>query len=93
MKWLISSFLQLQEDVNVIIVGWGKSARTILYYQASADTYGVGLAIKAVSERLVASGTPTAKLWCVGHSLGAHICGHAGILVKFGRITGSILWI
>lgn len=36
-------------------------------------------------------GTAREKLWCVGHSLGSHICGHAGQTFKLGRITGNLL--
>ena len=33
------------------------------------------------------------KMWCVGHSLGSHVCGNAGrnTPTKIGRITGELI--
>jgi len=61
-----------------------------LYYPQSAeDTITVGAEIARLAKQLVNNkGLPRAKLYCVGHSLGAHACGAAGRHYKFGRITG-----
>lgn len=79
--------LALQKfDHNVIIVKWNSC---IKYGQAAADTVTVGNEIGNVAYNLVSlTGLSRTNLYCVGFSLGAHICGYAGNTIQFGRITG-----
>ncbi|KAI0239011.1 Lipase member I [Lamellibrachia satsuma] len=71
---------------NVITVHWDSAQ---LYYpQSASDTRSVGAEIALRVKLLVGGGADRANIWCVGHSLGAHVCGHAGKRVPFGRITG-----
>jgi hypothetical protein len=77
------------EDCNVVVVGWGGGSITVRYDEAASDTRAVGAEIGLVAAHLVsAGGSAQARLYCVGHSLGSHVCGHAGMKFKFGRITG-----
>ena len=77
----------MQEDYNVITVNWDSSGR---YYKAATNTRTVGAAVAQMARYLVATHRISrGKLWCVGHSLGAHVCGLAGKKYKFARITGE----
>jgi pancreatic lipase-related protein 1/phosphatidic acid-selective phospholipase A1 len=76
-------------DYNVVIVGWQESSQNIWYPQSAADTRSVGTEIGLVARNLVQNGgLSRTRTYCVGHSLGGHVCGHAGNFFKFGRITG-----
>ncbi|CAD5118466.1 DgyrCDS7171 [Dimorphilus gyrociliatus] len=89
--WIIemkNAFL-IREDVNVIVTGWGGGAETIDYPWAASNTRVVGAEIGVTAENLIINGgSSLSRMWCVGHSLGAHTCGHAGKKQKFARITG-----
>ena len=79
----------MQADWNVIVVGWDMGSRQIWYPQSASDTRAVGAEIALVADNLIRSGdSANSRLYCVGHSLGGHVCGHAGARTKFGRITG-----
>jgi len=76
-------------DYNVIIVGWQSSSQQLWYPQSASDTRSVGTEIGLVAANLIANGgSARSRLYCIGHSLGGHVCGHAGQRTKFGRITG-----
>jgi len=80
----------MQGDYNAVIVGWEGGAQTINYPQSASDTRSVGYEIGLVASRLIAgANSHKSRLYCVGHSLGSHVCGHAGMTTKFGRITGT----
>ena len=91
----INIFLHLnpkQEDINVIIVGWGDGADSWLwnYDKSAANTRVAAKETALVIENLVANGgVDPMLLWCVGHSLGAHLCGHVGMLTHVHRVTGE----
>ncbi|KAK2183618.1 hypothetical protein NP493_303g00006 [Ridgeia piscesae] len=73
-------------DFNVITVNWDSDGR---YSRAAPNTRTVGAAVAQVARNLVAQNRISRqKLWCVGHSLGAHTCGLAGKRYRFARITG-----
>jgi len=74
-----------QGDYNVLKVEWNSY---YYYTQSASDTRTVGAQIALIAKYLVANGLPWANLYCVGHSLGAHVCGFAGLTYKFPRITG-----
>lgn len=90
-NWILdmkNAFLT-REDVNVIVTGWGGGAITINYPWAASNTRVVGTEIGVTAENLVRNGgSSPSRIWCIGHSLGGHTCGHAGKKMKFGRITG-----
>jgi len=89
--WLIESKNELlnRGNYNVIVVGWGGGANEVWYPQSASNTRAIGREIKLIAERLVSrNGANANNFWCVGHSLGAHTCGIAGMETRFGRVTG-----
>jgi hypothetical protein len=58
-----------------------------MYYAAAQNTFPVGMQIANLLIRLKAN---YSMVHCIGHSLGAHVCGHCGKIVKLGRISGKI---
>lgn len=76
-------------DFNVIIVGWSIGALRLNYFQSASNTRAVGAEIALVSNLTIqTTGSSRSRQYCVGHSLGSHVCGHAGHSGQFGRITG-----
>jgi hypothetical protein len=82
-----------REDINVVIVDWGGCAQNLNYNQAASDTRSTGRYVSAVIQRLLqVAGSSPARMWCVGHSLGSHVCGHTGMSLpanqRLARATG-----
>jgi len=82
-----------REDLNVVIVDWGGGASQLNYQQSASNTRTVGAMTALVYQNILkVSGSAASRLWCAGHSLGSHVCGHAGMKMpnsqKLGRITG-----
>jgi len=82
-----------REDINAVIVDWGGGAQVLNYAQAASNTRTVGAHTARVFSRLLdVAGSAAARMWCVGHSLGAHMCGHTGMRMaanrRLGRVTG-----
>ena len=60
------------------------------YRQSASDTRSVGAAVAVVARHLVTRSHITRRnLWCIGHSLGGHLCGLAGKKYRFDRISGE----
>ncbi|XP_060083633.1 pancreatic lipase-related protein 2-like [Ylistrum balloti] len=78
-----------KERMNVIIVDWGRGSG-FPYTQAVANTRVVGAEVAAMISYLnTAAGTTNSQYHLIGHSLGAHVCGYVGEIVRgLGRITG-----
>ncbi|CAG7726369.1 unnamed protein product, partial [Allacma fusca] len=69
-------------DYNVIVVDWGGGSLP-LYTQATANTRLVGLEIANYVQFLQREFQVKASdVHCIGHSLGAHVCGYAGEKVR-----------
>ncbi len=82
-------FLPQQDNFNVILVRWSTGAHKE-YPKSASTTRAVGADIALVADMLIESyGVSPTDMWCVGHSLGAHTCGHAGMRRKMGRVTGK----
>lgn len=82
-----------REDINAVIVDWGGGAQVLDYPQAASNTRTVGANTALVFQNLLTrSGSSSSRMWCVGHSLGSHMCGHTGMKMpsnqKLGRVTG-----
>lgn len=79
-------------DYNVFAVDWSYSSMSPVYYQAAAETRVVGLQIAYFIQRLVNTTNATvADMHCIGHSLGAQVCGFVGQRLqnpKMPQITG-----
>lgn len=88
-NWVYDMMAQLliKEDLNVFVVDW--DSIDLWYPQSVADTRVVGADIAWLARHLSEQGGQNPdQMWCIGHSLGGHVCGNAGKLVKLGRITG-----
>jgi pancreatic lipase-related protein 1 len=93
--WLFDfkdAFMEV-EPSNVIIVDWNYGARAPFYSNATANTRMIGkqtcLLVKDILDIYYDSNWKKAHIYCVGHSLGAHVCGYASndCNTKFDRIT------
>jgi len=76
---------------NVIVADWGPLSKLPCYLAA---VHNFRLAAKCLGELLTFlrnSGVDTEKTTCVGHSLGAHVCGVAANYLNFRmhKIIGS----
>ncbi|XP_071509672.1 inactive pancreatic lipase-related protein 1-like [Diadema antillarum] len=68
------------EDFNVILVDWSDSAFTFDYGQSRADIRVVGLLVARLVEMIsIETGAPFDSMHLIGHSLGAHAAGYAGL--------------
>ena len=89
--WVIklAQALLVAGDFNVFVVDWGGGSLA-LYTQATANTRLVGLEIANYIQFLKREfGVKEADVHCIGHSLGAHVCGYTGEKIRgLGRITG-----
>jgi pimeloyl-ACP methyl ester carboxylesterase len=94
-SWLTTmknAFLD-REDINAVIVDWGGGAQILNYAQAASNTRTCGAFTATVFQNLLrVAGSSAARMWCVGHSLGSHVCGHTGMRMptnqRLGRVTG-----
>ena len=79
-----------QADLNVVVVDWSIGAGLLNYPQSAANTRTMGAYTALVYDNLVRNGGSTTRMWCTGHSLGAHLCGHAGMKTRLDRVTGNV---
>lgn len=76
-----------KDDLNVITVDWGKAA-SALYPLSAGFTKGIGQFLGQFLYSLNKTiGVPYENIHLVGHSLGAHVSGFAGIEINI-RIVG-----
>ncbi|KAI3385511.1 hypothetical protein SNEBB_003410 [Seison nebaliae] len=89
MDWMIDmkdALLQNNPTVNVINIGWGKGAETPIYPLAACRTKFVG---REIGDLILKTKINPKLIHCIGHSLGAHICGFMGKAVEgIKRISG-----
>lgn len=76
------------ESVNVFAVNWAAGASGLDYFNAATNAKVCGTSIGNFISR---TGITASNVHCIGHSLGAHVCGFAGKVTKLGRITGKKL--
>ncbi len=70
-------------------MGWGNAANILNYPKSASTTRTLGAEVALIIENLVTNGGANYDLvWCVGHSLGAHLFAHAGMIKQIARITG-----
>ncbi|ESO12282.1 hypothetical protein HELRODRAFT_105263 [Helobdella robusta] len=90
-KWVLKlkQVLLKKEDVNVILLDWEYGADNTIYPQSASNTRSVGAYSAVVLGNLVEKHNyPKNYIWCIGHSLGSHVCGHLGMKLKIRRVTG-----
>lgn len=91
---ILFNFLALleMEDWNVFVVDWRGPANS-LYTIAKGSINSVGqIVAKFIKNLMTNTGIKLENIALVGHSLGAHIAGHAGKLLdsEISIITGNI---
>jgi len=78
-----------REVINVVVVDWSGGSDILNYLQAASNTRTTGAYTALVIDTLVTNGFGShSRMWCVGHSLGSHVCGHTGMRTSLGRVTG-----
>jgi len=88
-EWMINmkDALLQKDDLNVIIVGWQDGSNKIYYPQAASNVRSLGAEIAALVN-LMERFEPTVRPYCIGFSLGSHVCAHIGMRSRLARITG-----
>ncbi|XP_031632237.1 lipase member H-like [Contarinia nasturtii] len=80
------------KDCNVIAVDWNELASNNFYFTPARQTRDVGKTIAEMIDFMCSDrGADINKFHLIGHSLGAHTVGYAGMYTKSGkipRITG-----
>ena len=88
----MKEYLLTKSDYNVFAIDWSKGAHSINYFQSAADTRVVGAMVALFMAQLfIVTNQFPYDMHCIGHSLGAHICGFAGQrlkILKLGHISG-----
>lgn len=74
------------EEVNIILVDWEKGAASPDYFSASSNTRVVASKLADFLDNSFID--TSSRGHCVGHSLGAHICGFTSKIQRFARISG-----
>ena len=79
-----------KDDWNVIATDWKEGAKFLTYSQAASNTRTMGALIGAMVNELRKRPGSKKHFWCIGHSLGAHVCGNTRLTAKplLDRITG-----
>lgn len=92
---LKNAFFQNDYNFNVILVDWSKGANVgplnLDYPDAAQNSRVVGdMTGQMINWLLEEYSYSTSNVMCIGHSLGAHICGYAGKITtnKIYRISG-----
>ena len=85
-----NEFLNNNYDYNIILIDWSKGANVgtfnLDYPKAAQNTRVVGDVTGQLIDYLSTQGNKNSHVHCIGHSLGAHICGYAGKMVKNGKL-------
>ena len=85
-------FTPKQQDVNIVLIDWTDGSVDIYYPQSASNTRTVGGDAYLIMNNLITNGGATWNdMYCIGHSLGAHVCGFLGKKSggRIQRITGK----
>ncbi|XP_035269062.1 lipase member H isoform X1 [Anguilla anguilla] len=85
----IVRLLAAQEDMNILVVDWNRGAANLNYYSAVANTRKAAENITAFIQNIQENGALLSSVHLIGVSLGAHVAGFVGAMLKgkIGRIT------
>lgn len=88
------AYLQ-REDYNIFTVDWQPLTRFPCYISAISNTRLVAQCTAQLYAYIMDLGGNAKKTTCVGHSLGAHICGMMSnhLTRKQYKIVGKVVWI
>lgn len=88
----MKNYILNQSNYNVFVFDWSTYADTVDYFAAANDIKPVGDTLADFINLLITcKNVTTNSFQCIGHSLGAHVCGIAGSNfndTKIGRISG-----
>ncbi|CAG5087992.1 Oidioi.mRNA.OKI2018_I69.PAR.g11694.t1.cds [Oikopleura dioica] len=78
------------QNVNFISVDWSKGSQNLDYFQSAADTQTVG---RMIAKMLSQLSIRSSDFYCVGHSLGGHVCSYAAKYLKseFRKTMGQVV--
>jgi len=82
MHRLKDAILKNSSNSFVFIVGWGNGAKCISYPDAALNTYTVANWLAKYLQHLKDNCKRVESIRCIGHSLGAHLVGSAGLTCK-----------
>ncbi|KAI1891283.1 hypothetical protein AGOR_G00142190 [Albula goreensis] len=89
--WLghIVRLLAAQDDMNILLVDWNRGAANLNYFSAVANTRKAAENITAFILSMQENGADLSSIHMIGVSLGAHVAGFVGAMLKgkIGRIT------
>ncbi len=71
--------------MNAVFVDWSLAAAGPNYFQAVANVKPVA---SDIASFIRDQNIDPMNVHCIGHSLGAHVCGYTGKLLKLKRISG-----
>lgn len=80
-----NALFERNENMNLFLVDWGQGAAMPDYPKAAQNVVYVGLKIASF---ILNNKISPSNVHCIGHSLGAHVCGFAGKVMKLKRISG-----
>ncbi|XP_048867049.1 lipase member H [Brienomyrus brachyistius] len=82
--------LAAQDDTNVVVVDWNRGAANINYFTAVANSRSTAINISSFIQKMQEHGASLSSIHLIGMSLGAHVAGFVGAMLKgkIGRITG-----
>ncbi|KAJ8385823.1 hypothetical protein AAFF_G00181790 [Aldrovandia affinis] len=85
----VVNLLAAQGDMNILVVDWNRGAANLNYYTAVANTRKAAENITAFIHNMQEKGAMLSSIHLIGVSLGAHVAGFVGALLKgkIGRIT------
>ncbi|KAL4624867.1 lipase member H-like [Arapaima gigas] len=85
----IVRLLAAQEDMNIIVVDWNRGAANLNYLTAVTNTRNVAANISGFVQKMQENGASLSSIHLIGVSLGAHVAGFVGAMLKgkIGRIT------
>lgn len=79
------------QRLNIVVVDWGRGARTLNYFLAKSRVAPVGKAVAAFVDFVCnATAQRPDQIGFVGHSLGAHVAGVGGKNVRSGQIASIV---
>lgn len=81
---IVKNLLQI-ENANVISVDWKEDAAGLDYNNVAGRARTIG---GELSDFINGASINRLTIHCIGHSLGAHVCGFAGKQGKLARISG-----
>ena len=92
-RGIAEKILKVKQNSHVLFVDWGNGAKMgwgfNIYYQPASNTRVIGAVIARFLESSWAF--QARSIYCIGFSLGSHVCGFASKSLKgnnkFGRIT------